>query len=56
MEKRKPAYSLAEIKAALGSAETLANTRSALADAIDLGFDRRAIVGTIQGLTSRMFY
>jgi motility quorum-sensing regulator/GCU-specific mRNA interferase toxin len=37
MEKRKPTYDLAAIKAAIGAAETLSITSSALRDAVALG-------------------
>lgn len=40
MEKRKPTYDLAAIKAAIGAAETLSITSSALRDAVGLGLDR----------------
>lgn len=55
MEKRRPIYDLEAIKSAIGSVETLAITTSAFADAIAIGFDRRAIVSTILGIDRRMF-
>jgi motility quorum-sensing regulator / GCU-specific mRNA interferase toxin len=56
MQKRKPTYDLAAIKAAIGSAETLSITASALRDAVGLGFDRVGIVKVIQRTERRMFY
>jgi motility quorum-sensing regulator/GCU-specific mRNA interferase toxin len=55
MEKRKPSYQLADIKAAFGSPETLSITVSAFADAIRLGFDRAAVVDVIQSMERGMF-
>ncbi|MDP3895681.1 MAG: type II toxin-antitoxin system MqsR family toxin, partial [Mesorhizobium sp.] len=55
MEKRKPAYPLADIKSALGSVETLSITVSAYRDAVQLGFDRAAIVEVIQTVDQKMF-
>jgi motility quorum-sensing regulator / GCU-specific mRNA interferase toxin len=52
MEKRKPTYDLAAIKAAIGAAETLSITTPALRDALGLGFDR----GGIQTIERHMFY
>jgi motility quorum-sensing regulator / GCU-specific mRNA interferase toxin len=48
MDKRKPTYDLAAIKAAIGSVETLSITSSALRDAVGLGFDRGGIAKVIQ--------
>jgi motility quorum-sensing regulator/GCU-specific mRNA interferase toxin len=56
MEKRRPTYDLEAIKTALGSADTLAITSSALHDAIALGFDRVGVVETIGKIERRMFY
>jgi motility quorum-sensing regulator/GCU-specific mRNA interferase toxin len=56
MEKARPTYDLDAIKAAIGSADTLAITRSALSDALSLGFNRTAIATAIQGIQRRMFY
>ncbi|MBC7314383.1 MAG: type II toxin-antitoxin system MqsR family toxin [Rhizobium sp.] len=56
MEKLRPTYDLAAIKAALGSVSSLAITSSALRDAMALGFDRSGIVATISTVEGRMFY
>ncbi len=56
MEKRRPTYDLDAIKAAIGSAETLAITRSALSDAFSLGFNRVRIAAVIQGIRRPMFF
>ena len=56
MEKRKPTYGLAAIKAAIGAAETLSITSSALRDAVGLGFDRGGIAKVIQTIERHMFY
>lgn len=55
MDKRKPSYELDAVKAAIGSVETLAITRSAFSDALSLGFNRPGIVAVIQGMTRAMF-
>ncbi|TAN56422.1 MAG: type II toxin-antitoxin system MqsR family toxin [Rhodospirillales bacterium] len=55
MEKRKPAYDLDAIKVAIGSVESLAITRTALADALSLGFSRPGIVAVVQGIKRSMF-
>ena len=55
MEKRRQTYDLEAIKLALGSAESLAITTSALRDATALGFDRLAIAETITGMERKMF-
>jgi motility quorum-sensing regulator/GCU-specific mRNA interferase toxin len=44
------------IKAAIGSPETLAITRTALSDALSIGFGRAGIAATIQGIRRPMFY
>jgi motility quorum-sensing regulator / GCU-specific mRNA interferase toxin len=54
-EKRKATYDLDSIKAAIGSAETLAITTSALRGAIGLGFDRAGIVDVITSIDRKMF-
>lgn len=56
MEKRRPTYDLAAVKAVLGSVETLAITRSALSDAYALGFDRPGIAAVIRSIRRPMFY
>ena len=56
MEKRRPTYDLDAVKAAIGSVETLTITRSALSDALSLGFSRSGIVAVIQGIERPMFY
>jgi motility quorum-sensing regulator / GCU-specific mRNA interferase toxin len=56
MEKRRPTYGLDAIKAAIGSAETLAITRSAFSDALSLGFNRAGIADVVQGIQRSMFY
>lgn len=56
MEKLRPTYDLDAIKLAIGSVETLAMTTTALRNAAALGFDRAAIVETIQSIERRMFY
>lgn len=56
MEKRRPTYDLEAIKLAIGSAEALAITSSALRDATALGFDRGGIVDTIISIERRMFF
>jgi motility quorum-sensing regulator/GCU-specific mRNA interferase toxin len=56
VEKARPTYDLDAIKAAIGSAETLAITRSAFSDALSLGFNRAAIATAIQGIRRPMFY
>jgi motility quorum-sensing regulator/GCU-specific mRNA interferase toxin len=55
MEKRKPSYDLDAVKAAIGSVETLAITRSAFSDALALGFNRPGIVAVMQGIAQAMF-
>jgi motility quorum-sensing regulator / GCU-specific mRNA interferase toxin len=55
MEKRRQTYDLEAIKRILGSIETLAITTSALRDAVTLGFDRAAIVETINFVERSMF-
>ena len=47
---------LQAVKAAIGSSARLAITRTALADALALGFDRIGIAAIIQGIERPMFY
>lgn len=56
MEKRRPTYDLDAIKEALGSVDRLAITRSALSDALALGFGRAGIVAVLHGITRPMFH
>jgi motility quorum-sensing regulator/GCU-specific mRNA interferase toxin len=56
MEKRRPTYDLDAIKAAIGSAESLTITRSALSNALLLGYSRSGIATVIQGIQRPMFY
>jgi motility quorum-sensing regulator / GCU-specific mRNA interferase toxin len=56
MEKRRPTYDLDAIKAAIGSPETLAITRSAFSDALTLGFSRSGIAAVIQTIRRPMFF
>lgn len=56
LEKRRPTYDLAAIKAALGSLDTLAITTSAVKDAFSLGFDRVGIVETINSIERSKFF
>jgi motility quorum-sensing regulator/GCU-specific mRNA interferase toxin len=56
LEKRKPTYDLAAIKAAIGSVGTLSITSSALHDAVGLGFDRGSIAELIKTIERHMFY
>ena len=56
MEKRRPTYDLDAVKAALGSVETLAITRTAFSDALSLGFNRSGIVAVIDSIRRPMFY
>jgi motility quorum-sensing regulator/GCU-specific mRNA interferase toxin len=55
-EKRRPTYDLDAIKAAIGSADTLAITRSAFSDALSLGFNRAGVAKVVQGIQRSMFY
>lgn len=55
MDKRKPTYDLAEIKAVMGAARTLAMTTSALQDAAALGFDRQAVSLVVASIERKMF-
>ncbi|MBF0393047.1 MAG: type II toxin-antitoxin system MqsR family toxin [Alphaproteobacteria bacterium] len=56
MEKRRPTYDLDAIKAALGSVETLAITRTAYSNALSLGFNRSGIAEVINSVRRPMFY
>lgn len=56
MEKRRPTYDLDAVKAALGSVETLAITRTAYSAALSLGFNRSGIVAVINSIRRPMFY
>lgn len=58
MEKLKPTYLLATIKAAFASAEGLlsAASKTALTDAAALGLSEQEVVGCIQGIESGCFY
>ena len=55
MEKLKPTYDLAAIKAAIGSVEKLSITVSAYRTALGLGYDDNGIAGVINGIERRMF-
>ena len=55
MEKKRPTYDLAAVQAAFADPADLAITTSAFRDALGLGFDRAAIVGTVQGIERSMF-
>ncbi len=56
VEKRRPTYDLAAIKAAIGSAETLSITITAYRDAVALGFDRGGVVEVIKSIDRVMFF
>lgn len=56
MEKRRPTYDLDAIRAALGSIETLAITRTAFSDALSLGFNRSGIAEVVNSIRRPMFY
>ena len=55
MEKKRPTYDLAAIRAAFASPGSLAITVSAFRDATASGFDRAGIVGVIQSIDRTMF-
>ncbi len=55
-EKRKPAYDIDAIKAAMSSVDALKVTGSALRGAASLGYGRREIITTIQEISRRHFY
>lgn len=55
MEKRRPTHDLREIKRAFFNLERLTVTTTALRSATSLGFDRAAIVETIQSIEPRHF-
>ncbi len=56
MEKLRPTYDLAAVKAILGTVETLAITTSAFRDALGLGFDRAGIAEVVRGMNTKMFF
>jgi motility quorum-sensing regulator/GCU-specific mRNA interferase toxin len=56
LEKPRPTYDLATVKAVLGEVETLAITNSAFRDALGLGFDRAAIAEVVQTMDRNMFF
>ncbi len=56
VEKKRPTYDLAAVKAVLGAVETLAITTTAFRDALGLGFDRAGIVEVVQGMDRKMFF
>lgn len=56
MEKHRPTYDLDAFKAAFAAPSRLAATRTALADALALGFDRSGMVAVIQTMERRHFY
>lgn len=56
MDKRRPTYDLDAFKAAFAAPSRLAATRTALTDALALGFDRAGMVGVIRGMERRHFY
>jgi motility quorum-sensing regulator/GCU-specific mRNA interferase toxin len=55
LEKRRPTYDLTAVQAAFSDPAALAITVSAFRDALALGFDRPAIVQTIQDMDRTMF-
>jgi len=56
VEKRRPTYDLAAVKAVLGAVGTLAITTSAFRDALALGFDRAGIAEVVQSMDRKMFF
>lgn len=56
MEKRKPTYDLDAFKSAFDGVDRLRLTGTALRSALALGFDRAAMVGTIQSMRRAHFY
>ncbi len=56
VEKKRPTYDLAAVKAVLVAVETLAITTMAFRDALGLGFDRAGIVEVVQGMDRKMFF
>lgn len=56
MEKRKPTHDLTAIKATFRTTESLAITTTATRSAADLGFDRTAVVATVQSIQPRHFH
>ena len=55
-EKRKPTYDIGAFKAAFSNVDKLSVTGTALRSAAALGFDRTAIVSTIQSIKRGYFY
>jgi motility quorum-sensing regulator/GCU-specific mRNA interferase toxin len=55
-EKRKPTYDIGALKAAFSNVDKLSVTGAALRSAAALGFDRTAIVSTIQSMKRGYFY
>ena len=55
-EKRKPTYDIGAFKAAFSNVDKLSVTGTALRSAAALGFDRTAIVSTIQSMKRGHFY
>lgn len=56
MEKRKPHHDLAALKMAFSTPDTLRVTRTALHDALGLGFTRVMMVEVMQGIKPGQFY
>ena len=56
MDKLRPTYDLAAIKATIGRPETMSITASAFRDALALGFNRRDIAHVVNGVERGMFY
>ena len=56
MEKRRPNFPLQDLRNRCGDPATLAITRSALADALTLGFDRNGIAAVIRSMKPFHFY
>lgn len=56
MEKGKPTYDLEAIQACAGDPHRFDITTTALVSAATLGFDRLAIVETVQSITKNCFY
>lgn len=56
MEKRKPTYDLASIKAAFSTPDQLSATGSAIRGAAALGFGRKEMVEAIQSTERRHFH
>ncbi len=56
VEKKRPTFDLTAVRAVLGNVQTLAITRTALADAGTLGLDRAGVSQVVKSLERRMFY